>query len=168
MTHLIATFFYVGHLRPAPGTWGSLAALPAAWVIYVIAGPWGLLGGVILSYVLGHWATAVETKGKDNHDPSEIVIDEVCGQWVALLPVAFGAANAGVSITALWPGWLAAFVLFRLFDITKWGPIGWADRKHGPTGVMLDDVIAGVFAALGVLALAWLAHVGFVAHVNPA
>ncbi len=168
MTHLIATFFYVGHLRPAPGTWGSLAALPAAWVIYVFAGPWGLLSGVVFSYVLGLWATGVETKGKDDHDPSEIVIDEVCGQWVALLPVAFGAANAGVSITALWPGWLAAFVLFRLFDITKWGPIGWADRKHGPTGVMLDDVIAGVFAAIGVLGLAWLAHVGFVAHVNPA
>lgn len=168
MTHLIATFFYVGHLRPAPGTWGSLAALPAALVIYLIAGPWGLVLGVILSYGLGVWATGVETRGKDDHDPSEIVIDEVCGQWIALLPIAFGAANAGVSITALWPGWIAAFALFRLFDITKWGPIGWADRMHGPTGVMLDDVIAGVFAAIGVLLLAGLAHWGFVSQVNPA
>jgi len=162
MTHLIATFFYIGHLRPAPGTWGSFAALPAAWVIYALIGPWGLFAGVILSYVLGVWATGVETSGKDNHDPSEIVIDEVCGQWIALLPVAFGAASAGVSITALWPGWIAAFALFRLFDITKWGPVGWADRIHGPTGVMLDDVFAGLFAAIGVMALAWLAHVGFV------
>lgn len=168
MTHLIATFFYVGHMRPAPGTWGSLAALPAGWVIYVLTGPWGLLAGVLLSYVLGVWATSVETKGKDNHDPSEIVIDEVCGQWIALLPVAFGAASADVAITDLWPGWIAAFVLFRLFDITKLGPVGWADRLHGPTGVMLDDVIAGIFAALGVLVLAWLAHLGFVAQVNPA
>jgi phosphatidylglycerophosphatase A len=168
MTHLIATFFYVGHMRPAPGTWGSLAALPAALVIYLIAGPWGLVLGVILSYGLGVWATGVETRGKDNHDPSEIVIDEVCGQWIALLPIAFGAANAGVSILALWPGWIAAFALFRLFDITKWGPIGWADRMHGPTGVMLDDVIAGVFAAIGVLLLAGLAHWGFVSQVNPA
>jgi len=168
MTHLIATFFYVGHMRPAPGTWGSLAALPAAWVIYALFGPWGLIAGVVLSYVLGVWATGVETEGKDNHDPSEIVIDEVCGQWIALLPIAFGAANAGVSITALWPGWVAAFVLFRFFDITKLGPVGWADRMEGPTGVMLDDVIAGIFAAIGVLGLAWLAHQGFVAQVNPA
>lgn len=168
MTHLIATFFYVGHMRPAPGTWGSLAALPAALIIYLIAGPWGLVLGAVLAYVLGVWATGVETRGKDDHDPSEIVIDEVCGQWIALLPIAFGAANAGVSITALWPGWIAAFALFRLFDITKWGPIGWADRMHGPTGVMLDDVIAGVFAAIGVLLLAGLAHWGFVSQVNPA
>lgn len=159
MTHLIATFFYVGHIRPAPGTWGSFAALPAAWAIYIVAGPWGLVVGVIASYLLGVWATAAETKGKDNHDPSEIVIDEVCGQWIALLPLAFGAARQDVSILALWPGWIAAFALFRLFDITKWGPVGWADRMHGPTGVMLDDVIAGLFAAVGVVLLAALYHI---------
>ncbi|KQB98108.1 phosphatidylglycerophosphatase [Loktanella sp. 1ANDIMAR09] len=159
MTHLIATFFYVGHIRPAPGTWGSLAALPAGWAIYALFGPWGLIAGIVLSYVLGVWATGVETKGKDNHDPSEIVIDEVCGQWIALLPLAFGAARQDVDILALWPGWIAAFALFRLFDITKWGPIGWADRMHGPTGVMLDDVIAGIFAAIGVGALAALYHI---------
>ena len=159
MTHLIATFFYVGHIRPAPGTWGSFAALPAAWAIYIVAGPWGLVAGVIASYLLGVWATAAETKGKDNHDPSEIVIDEVCGQWIALLPLAFGAARQDVNILALWPGWIAAFALFRLFDITKWGPIGWADRMHGPTGVMLDDVIAGLFAAVGVALLAALYHI---------
>ena len=158
MTHLIATFFYVGHFRPAPGTWGSLAALPAALFINTLFGPWGLLVAVFASYALGVWATAVETRGKDNHDPSEIVIDEVCGQWIALLPVAFGAQMMGVPFTALWPGWIAAFALFRLFDITKWGPIGWADRMHGPTGVMLDDVIAGIFAAIGIGALAAAAH----------
>ncbi|WP_342071091.1 phosphatidylglycerophosphatase A family protein [Yoonia algicola] len=159
MTNLIATFFYVGHIRPAPGTWGSLAALPAGWAIYALFGPWGLIAGIVLSYVLGVWATGVETKGQDNHDPSEIVIDEVCGQWIALLPLAFGAARQDADILALWPGWVAAFALFRLFDITKWGPIGWADRMHGPTGVMLDDVIAGIFAAIGVTALAALYHI---------
>lgn len=168
MTRLIATFFYVGYLRPAPGTWGSLAALPAAWLVFTAVGFWGLIAATVAVYFLGHWATGVETKNKENHDPSEIVIDEVCGQWIALLPIAYGAANAGIAITALWPGWIAAFVLFRLFDITKWGPIGWADRKHGPTGVMLDDVIAGIFAAIGVLLLAGLAHWGFINQVNPA
>ncbi|MEO1641492.1 MAG: phosphatidylglycerophosphatase A [Pseudomonadota bacterium] len=159
MTHLIATFFYTGHIRPAPGTWGSLAALPAAWVILSLGGPLALLLGVLISYGLGLWATAVETEGQDNHDPSEIVIDEVCGQWIALLPVAFGAARQDVEVLALWPGWIAAFILFRLFDITKWGPVGWADRKHGPTGVMLDDVFAGILAAIGVGILAFLCHV---------
>ena len=159
MTHLIATFFYVGHMRPAPGTWGSLAALPAAWLIVMMSGPWGLVIGSALAYFIGVWATAVETKGKEDHDPSEIVIDEVAGQWIALLPGVFGAQMMNVDLTALWPGWFAAFVLFRLFDITKWGPIGWADRMHGPTGVMLDDVIAGAFAAIGVIILAGLYHV---------
>ncbi len=158
MTHLIATFFYVGHLRPAPGTWGSLAALPVAWALVMLAGPWALVAGIVLAYALGVWATGVETAGKADHDPSEIVIDEVAGQWIALLPVVFGAAMRDVDLLALWPGWVAAFVLFRLFDITKWGPIGWAVRMHGPTGVMLDDVIAGIFAAIGVVALAALFH----------
>ena len=158
MTHLIATFFYVGHLRPAPGTWGSLAALPVAWALVMLAGPWALVAGIVLAYVLGVWATGVETAGKADHDPSEIVIDEVAGQWIALLPVVFGAAMRDADLLALWPGWVAAFVLFRLFDITKIGPIGWADRMHGPTGVMLDDVIAGIFAAIGVVALAALFH----------
>jgi phosphatidylglycerophosphatase A len=58
----------------------------------------------------------------------------------------------------LWPGWVAAFVLFRLFDITKPGPVGWADRRGDALGVMLDDVIAGVFAAVGVVILAGLSH----------
>ncbi len=158
MSHLIATFFYVGHLRPAPGTWGSLAALPVAWITYLVTGPYGLTLAVAIVFALGWWATAVETQGKADHDPSEIVIDEVAGQWIALLPIAFGAANNGVSILALWPGWVAAFVLFRLFDIWKPGPIGWADRQQGPLGVMLDDAIAGLLAALGVAVLAGIAH----------
>jgi len=75
------------------------------------------------------------------------------------VPLAIGAARQDGDILALWRGWIAAFVLFRLFDITKWGPIGWADRIHGPTGVMLDDVIAGIFAAICVGALAALYHI---------
>jgi len=158
MTHLIATFFYAGHLRPAPGTWGSLAALPAGWALYVLTGPWGLVIGVILSYVLGHWATTVETRGKDNHDPSEIVIDEVAGQFVALWPVSYGAAFAGVGFLDLWPGVVTAFLAFRLFDIWKPGPVGWADRQEGPMGVMADDLIAGWLAALVVAVLAVVFH----------
>jgi len=93
-----------------------------------------------------------------DHDPSEIVVDELVGQWIAFLPVSIGAAHVGADLTVLWPGWIAAFLLFRLFDIWKPGPIGWADRKGDARGVMLDDVIAGVFAAIGVVILAAISH----------
>jgi phosphatidylglycerophosphatase A len=155
---LIATFGGVGYLRPAPGTWGSLAALPVAWAIHMIGGFPLLVIGVVAAFLAGLWATGVMTKGADDHDPSEIVIDEVAGQWIALLPLSYGAWSRGLDITMLWPGWVAAFVLFRLFDITKPGPIGKADRREGPMGVMLDDVIAGVFAGIGVMILAGLWH----------
>ena len=158
MSWIIATFFGVGHMRPAPGTWGSLAALLLAWPVHAIGG-WILLTiATVIAFTAGWWATIRQTAGKDDHDPSEIVIDEVIGQWIALLPVSMGAAMMGANFWALWPGVLAAFVLFRLFDITKPGPVGWADRRDDAFGVMMDDVIAGVLAAIGVMALAALAH----------
>ena len=145
-------------MRPAPGTWGSLAALPAGWALFELGGVALFCGAILLAFGTGWWATALETKGKADHDPSEIVIDEVVGQWIALLPVMIGASHSGAGVLALWPGWVVAFAAFRLFDITKPGPVGWADRQHGPLGVMLDDVIAGVMAALVVGFGAWLSH----------
>ncbi|MCV2881045.1 phosphatidylglycerophosphatase A [Actibacterium sp. XHP0104] len=158
MTRIIATFFGAGLLKPAPGTWGSLAALPAAYGVLVLGG-WQLLAlATIAVFFIGWWATARETAGKDDHDPSEIVIDEVAGQWIALMPVAYGAAMMGADLMALYPGWIAAFLGFRLFDIWKPFPVSWADAKHTPWGVMLDDVFAGVMAALLVILLAAVAH----------
>lgn len=159
MSQFIATVFYTGLMRPAPGTWGSLIALPLALFVHEAGGFTALALATIAVFFIGWWATQAATRGKDNHDPSEIVIDEVAGQWIALWPVSYGAVFAGAEVTALWPGWLAAFLLFRLFDITKPGPVGWADRKHTALGVMLDDVIAGGMAALGVVGLAVLWHV---------
>jgi len=158
MSKLIATLFGVGYLKPAPGTWGSLAALPLFWLIHQAGGPLLAVLATLAVSGLGWWAIARATEGSDDHDPSEIVIDEVAGQWVALLPVSFGAAMMGVGVLALYPGWIAAFLLFRLFDIWKPGPVGWADRRNDPFGVMLDDIIAGVMAAIGGILLAGLAH----------
>ncbi|MEL7116210.1 MAG: phosphatidylglycerophosphatase A [Pseudomonadota bacterium] len=157
MSRAIATFFWIGCLPGAPGTWGALAALPVAWAIYVTAGLWAFLVATVVVTLIGWWATVEETRTGDP-DPSEIVIDEVAGQWIALWPVLIGAAHAGADPLRLWPGWLAAFVLFRLFDIWKPGPVRWADRMHTPWGIMLDDVLAGILAAIGVAALAALAH----------
>jgi len=158
MTRAITTFFYVGLLRPAPGTWGSLAALPAAWVLHQVGGFWLLLVATLAITGLGWWATGIETRDRDDKDPSEIVIDEVAGQWIALWPVSLGAMMAGADVIALWPGIVTAFIAFRAFDILKPGPVGWADRQPGAFGVMADDVIAGWLAAMVVALLAALAH----------
>lgn len=158
LDHIVATLAYVGHLRPAPGTWGSLVALPYAWAVHWLGGFPLLLFATVLAFMAGWWATARMTAGSGNHDPSEIVVDELVGQWIALLPISYAASTVGVSILALWPGWIAAFALFRLFDITKPLFVGWADRRGDALGVMLDDVFAGVIAAVGVMVLAGLAH----------
>jgi phosphatidylglycerophosphatase A len=157
IARVVATLFGAGLLRPAPGTWGTLAALPLAWIT--------MQGGAVLFTVLtaalmplGLWATREVMMATGDDDPSEVVIDEALGMWISLLPVAWGAAAAGVPVMALWPGWVAAFVLFRAFDIWKPGPVGWMDRRHDAIGVMSDDAVAGAMAAVGVLVLAGLAH----------
>ena len=154
----IGTVCGVGNLRPAPGTWGSAAALPLASLIHVLGGFPLFLIAILCVFGAGWWATVQITAGSDDHDPSEVVIDEVAGQWIALLPLSYAASTRGLDILDLWPGWLSAFVLFRLFDIWKPWLVGKADRRGDALGVMLDDVIAGAFAAIGVMALAALAH----------
>jgi len=139
----LAIWFGFGLLRPAPGTWGSLAALPLAWAAWSLGGALGVgLAGLV---VLAAGIPAAESycRASAKSDPSEVVIDEVAGQLLALALVP--------------PDWLSyalGFLFFRVFDILKPGPIGWADRKiKGGLGVMLDDVIAGVLAGLLLYAL---------------
>ena len=139
----IATVFGVGTLRPAPGTWGSLVALPLFYVVHVTGGFSGVVAATLIIFALGWWATLEMTRDREDHDPSEIVIDEVAGQWISILPLAVWPQQFDISI---WY-WLLAFGTFRMFDITKAGLVGWADRQRGPLWVMLDDVIAGIMAA---------------------
>lgn len=163
MSRLITTFFGVGLLKPAPGTWGSAAAIPVAYGLHVLGSfPLLVLATLVVIFV-GWWATMIETRGKENDDPSEIVIDEVVGQWIALWPVSAGMMYISADPWLFpYPGWIVAFLAFRLFDIWKIGPIGWADRLHSPLGVMLDDVLAGLLAAVVVGASAYVAHAVFV------
>ena len=155
---MITTVLGTGHLRPAPGTWGSLVALPLAWAVHELAGFWIFLILTILLFLLGWWATSEVTRGQEDHDPSEIVIDELVGMCVAMIPICFASAMLDMPSLMLWPGWVSAFVLFRIFDIWKPGPVGWADRRDDALGVMLDDVVAGLFAAICTIALAAIAH----------
>lgn len=149
MSRLIATFFYVGLLRPAPGTWGSFAAVLIGVPIILTSGVLGLLIGATVTFVIGVWATSHEA-GPDDHDPSRVVIDEVSGQWIAMVPVAMLYDFAG-DLTIMGLASLASFAFFRAFDVTKPWPVSWADRREDAFGVMLDDTIAGVMAAMALL-----------------
>lgn len=141
---IVATWFGSGLVPKAPGTAGSLAALPVAWAILAWGGGWpGLALAVLAAVVAGLWATAEVLRASGIKDPSFVVVDEVAGQWIALLP-------AGLDPILF----AAGFVLFRLFDIWKPWPVGWADRElPGAFGVMVDDLLAGAYAAAGVYGL---------------
>ena len=139
----VAAGFGSGAAPWAPGTAGSVVGLLAGLALWFAWSPL-LPAGVVVAIFGGLWAIRAATglpwraSAPDDHDdPGWIVIDEVAGQMLALLGLH----------RFTWVGVVAAFVLFRLFDIVKPGPIGWADRRGGAVGIMLDDVIAGLLAA---------------------
>lgn len=159
MNALIATFMFVGRMPFAPGTFGSLAAIPFAYLLHRFAGFPVFVVVTIAVFLLGWLATAGHTKGKADHDPGEIVIDEVVGQWIALWPLSSWLWYMGTDAAIFpYPGWIAGFVFFRLFDIWKPWPVRWADNMDSPLGVMLDDVLAGIMAAICVSLLAAISH----------
>jgi phosphatidylglycerophosphatase A len=159
VSRAIATFGYVGFAPVATGTVGSLVALPVGYLLHWLGGFPVLSAATVAAYCLGIWATRVETFEKDDLDPAHIVIDEVVGMWIALMPLSFGLWHIGARPSLFpWPGWVSGFLLFRLFDIWKPWPVRWADRLKGPTGVMLDDVLAGLMAAALVTLMAAVAH----------
>jgi phosphatidylglycerophosphatase A len=135
---LLATWFGAGLLKPAPGTWGSLAALPFGWLLLRYGGVTALLFGAAFAFAAGVWASGAYAVQTGDPDPGSVVIDEVAGQWIAL------------STALLSPlSFLAAFLLFRLFDIVKPPPIRQVERAlKGGLGIMADDVLAGAAAAL--------------------
>ena len=134
LTSFIATIGYVGYLPFAPGTWASLLALPAAYFIILYWGRAAMLVIIIIATIIGILASQLHSKNSGNSDPKEVVIDEIIGQWIALL----------ASPLSLIP-YLLCFLLFRFFDIIKPGLIGIADRKiKGGFGIMLDDILAGL------------------------
>lgn len=142
---LVATAGGIGYIQPAPGTWASIAAgLVLVPLVVWLPGPWGAVVAVMLTLVAacaGWWSCphAVRIMGRD--DPSQVVIDEVAGCWLALAVVAW-----------FWPddGWwwqaLMALAAFRLFDIIKPWPIRACERLPGATGIMVDDLCAGLAA----------------------
>jgi phosphatidylglycerophosphatase A len=133
---LVATWFGAGLLPIAPGTWGSLFALPVGYVIRVTGGTAGLLVASAIVFLLGWAATAHYKRFTAVKDPSEVVVDEVSAQWLTLL-----AADPNV-----WWHWLLGFALFRLCDVVKPWPANLIDRRGSAFAVMADDTVAAVYA----------------------
>ena len=133
---LVATFFGAGLAPFASGTVGSLAALPFAWLIHTWLGQWALVAAAGAAFAIGLWAAGVYARAGGKRDPGAVVIDEVAGQWLTL---------AAVAATPL--HYALGFVLFRVYDIVKPWPANRIDRQmHGGLGIMLDDIVAAVYA----------------------
>lgn len=133
---VLATWFGVGKFRYAPGSIGSLTALPLAWWLSNSFGSQTLLSVSVILFIIGVWASENYANNIGQPDPSSVVIDEVAGQ---LFTLSFVTVD-------LWT-LAAGFILFRFFDITKPWPIYLVDRRiKGGFGIMLDDIIAAVFA----------------------
>ena len=132
----LATLGPIGHLRPAPGTIGSAVGVCSGYIIASYGA--GILAAATLTItVIGIFAADAYSQTSRREDAPEVIIDELAGQWIALIILPLD----------IW--WFAAaFVLFRFFDITKIGPIGMAEQLSGGVGVMADDTIAGLMAAL--------------------
>lgn len=138
LARFVATFGGAGLAPKAPGTVGSLAALVVG--LPLVRRPKALAAAASVATLAGLWAAH---KAGDGEDHSWIVIDEVAGMWISLLACAPLESKQRAGF--FWP--LIAFGLFRLFDITKPGPVGMLDRKHNAIGIMGDDIVAGFMAA---------------------
>lgn len=135
---LIATWFGVGLIPGAPGTFGALAALPFAWAITTYLGLLGLVAAILVVFIAGIWAAGRYARARGVADPGSIVVDEVVGQWLTLVLVPPDLIAYAIG-----------FALFRAFDVIKPWPISALDRRvKGGLGVMLDDLLAGALAAI--------------------
>lgn len=144
--HLLAFGFGSGAAARAPGTWGSLAAIPL-WYGFAWLPPVAYWLVVLVAFVVGIWLCGKTATDLKVHDHGGIVWDEFVGMWIAL----------GLLPDQIY-GVLMAFTLFRLFDVVKPWPIGWLDeRLPGGLGIMVDDVVAGFMALASLWAIdRWL------------
>ncbi len=141
---LTATFFGIGYLHPGPGSWGSAATVSMWWLIarYILPGhlalgarPYVCAGLALVAVAVGIPAATLVARAAAKKDPQFVVIDETAGQLITLI---------GAPLT--WQSLLAAFILFRAFDITKPPPIRLLERLPEGTGIVVDDVGAGLYA----------------------
>ena len=178
---LVVTCLGIGKIKYAPGTWGSAVAFPLAYALMQIVAEWNinLFGHIttlntidqqmlsliailaiitIVAFIIGVFASNIYMKKLGEHDPKEIIIDELVGQLLVIslsiftLPIAHysGLANSMSPAVIDWVYLVVLpFILFRLYDIVKPWPINWMDKNiKGGLGVMLDDIAAAIFAVI--------------------
>lgn len=139
---LIATSFGAGFSPVAPGTMGALFAVAVWYLLFVLLDyatlMWTLSGLIVAFTVLGVWSSSVSERYW-GEDPSRVVMDETVGEWIALL---------AVPASGHWGYVLAAFVLFRFFDIVKPLGVRSMEKLKGGYGIMADDILSGIYAAI--------------------
>lgn len=138
----LATLGPAGRMPRAPGTWGSLAAAVLAPFLFLPLPFWARIAALLLLFPVGAWSAGRAEHVLGRKDPGHVVVDELWGQWIALLPLAASETS-----------WIIpAFLFFRLFDIAKPWPVRASERwLRGGRGVMIDDGFAGLYAMLAVL-----------------
>ncbi len=142
---ILCTWFGLGKLKPAPGTWGSAGALPFAWFLQVYGGPWAVAIAAAGIALIALWAIRLFLVRWPGEDPGEVVIDEVAGQWLTLI---FVPADPLL--------YLIGFGVFRFFDTTKIWPASWADTTlSGAPGVLIDDLFAGLYGMIVMLGVVY-------------
>lgn len=142
--HFLAVGLGSGLAPKAPGTFGTIAAIPL-YLLLTYLPLWQYLAVIAVSALVGIWLCHKTSQDMGVHDHKAIVWDEFVGFWITMI-----AAPAG------WLWIVIGFVLFRLFDVLKPWPISWLDKHlHGGLGIMLDDVLAGFAAFACLQALAW-------------
>lgn len=152
----LASGFGGGYAPVAPGTVGSLMAIPP-WLLLALWHPLAAWIGIGLVFAIGVWASSWVIRQLGREDPGVVVIDEWAGQWLALSLIDLGLRFVpGLHAPSTWALLVLGFIAFRACDITKPWPASWADREvPGGLGAMLDDLLAGVWAGLlGVVVLA--------------
>jgi phosphatidylglycerophosphatase A len=132
----MATLGPLGHLQPAPGTIGSVFAIATGYLI-ASYNTGALVVAILIVTIIGVFAADSYGRSTGKKDASEVIIDELAGQWIPLVII---------PLDATW--YAAAFLLFRFFDISKLGPVGQAEKLSGGVGVMADDIVAGILTAL--------------------
>jgi phosphatidylglycerophosphatase A len=142
---LLCTWFGLGKLKPAPGTWGSAGALPFAWLLQIYGGSWAVAIAAGTIALIALWAIRLFLVRWPGEDPGEVVIDEVAGQWLTLI---FVPADPLL--------YLIGFAVFRFFDVTKIWPASWADATlRGAPGVLIDDLFAGLYGMIVMLGVVY-------------
>lgn len=150
VAYWLATWFGCGLVPRAPGTAGSIGAIPL-YLALRSQGAMAVAVGAVVATFVGVWAATAVARSTGLKDPQIVVIDEVAGMLVTMSPAAVLATPPGMP---MWPSLLAGFVLFRICDQFKPWPARWAERSLPlGWGIVLDDVFAGVWAAIGVYAL---------------